>query len=61
MDIIFEDNSILVCYKPAGLATQTRKIGEKDMESEALKYLKEKGERQESGRGASSTTYRLGT
>ena len=47
MDIIFEDNSILVCYKPAGLATQTRKIGEKDMESEALKYLKEKGERPE--------------
>ena len=47
MDVIFEDDSILVCYKPAGLATQTKNIGEKDMESEALSYLKEKGEKPE--------------
>ena len=44
MDIIFEDDSIVVCYKPAGLATQTRNIGEKDMESELSNYLKAKGE-----------------
>jgi 23S rRNA pseudouridine1911/1915/1917 synthase len=47
MDVIFEDDSILVCHKPAGLATQTKNIGEKDMESEALKYLKEKGKKPE--------------
>lgn len=47
MDVIYEDDSILVCHKPAGLATQTKNIGEKDMESEALKYLKTKGEKPE--------------
>ena len=44
VDVIFEDASILVCYKPAGVATQTRNIGEKDMESEISNYLKGKGE-----------------
>ena len=47
MDVIFEDDSILVCYKPAGIATQTKNIGESDMESEALNYLKGKGEKPE--------------
>ena len=31
-DIIYEDNDIIVCYKPAGIATQTRRIGQQDME-----------------------------
>ncbi|MBR5638110.1 MAG: RNA pseudouridine synthase [Pseudobutyrivibrio sp.] len=44
MEVLFEDDSIVVCYKPAGLATQTRNIGEKDMESELSNYLKSKGE-----------------
>ncbi|SHI71471.1 RluA family pseudouridine synthase [Pseudobutyrivibrio xylanivorans] len=44
MEVLFEDDSIVVCYKPAGLATQTRNIGEKDMESELSNYLKAKGE-----------------
>lgn len=44
MEILYEDNSIVVCYKPAGIATQTKKIGEKDMESELSNYLKDKGE-----------------
>ena len=44
MEIIYEDASIIVCYKPAGVATQTKRIGEKDMESELSNYLKEKGE-----------------
>lgn len=44
MEIIYEDDSIVVVYKPAGLATQTRNIGEKDMESELSNYLKAKGE-----------------
>ena len=47
MEIIYEDDSILVCHKPAGIATQTRKIGESDMESELLKYLKNNGEKPE--------------
>ena len=45
MDVIFEDESILVCYKPAGVATQTRNIGEKDMVSEVNNYLVSKGEK----------------
>ena len=43
-DILFEDNSILVVNKPAGLAVQTAKIGEKDLLGEAKNYLKSKGE-----------------
>lgn len=43
-DILFEDNSILVVNKPAGLAVQTAKIGEKDLLGEARNYLKVKGE-----------------
>lgn len=37
--IIYEDESLLVVYKPAGLATQTGKIGEQDLESEIKNYL----------------------
>ena len=39
MDIVFEDESILVCYKPAGIATQTKSVGEKDMLSLVNNYL----------------------
>lgn len=37
--IIYEDKHILVCYKPAGLATQTAKVGQQDMVSELKNYL----------------------
>lgn len=37
--IIYEDDHILVCYKPAGLATQTGKVGQQDMVSELKNYL----------------------
>ncbi len=37
--ILYEDNHILVCHKPAGIATQTAKIGQKDMVSELKNYL----------------------
>lgn len=30
---IYEDDSLIVCYKPAGIATQTKRLGQKDMES----------------------------
>jgi 23S rRNA pseudouridine1911/1915/1917 synthase len=32
-EIIFEDDSLIVCHKPAGIATQTRRLGQVDMES----------------------------
>lgn len=37
--IIYEDEDILVCYKPAGLAVQTGQIGRADMVSELKNYL----------------------
>ena len=37
--ILYEDHDIIVCYKPAGIATQTAKIGQLDMVSEVIKYL----------------------
>lgn len=37
--IVYEDKEILVCHKPAGLATQTGRIGQKDLVSEIKNYL----------------------
>lgn len=41
-DIIFEDENIIVVHKPAGVATQTSRVGEKDMVSEVKNYLRKK-------------------
>lgn len=38
--IIYQDNAIVVAYKPAGLATQTAKVDQPDMVSELKKLLK---------------------
>lgn len=38
--IIYEDSSILICHKPAGLATQTAKVGQQDVVSELKNYTK---------------------
>lgn len=38
--IIYQDNAVVVAYKPAGLATQTAKVGQPDMVSELKKSLK---------------------
>lgn len=38
--IIFEDNLILVCFKPAGLPTQTASVMAQDMVSELKNYLR---------------------
>lgn len=38
--IIYEDKHIVVAYKPAGLATQTARVGQQDMVSELKNYLK---------------------
>ena len=37
--ILHEDEHVIVCYKPAGLATQTAKMGAQDMESLLKNYL----------------------
>lgn len=43
-DIIYEDNDIIICCKPAGIATQTRHIGQQDMESFIRNYRAAKNE-----------------
>lgn len=37
--ILYEDKDIIVCHKPAGIATQTAKVGSPDMVSEIRSYL----------------------
>lgn len=44
-EILYEDDTIIVIKKPAGLATQTSKIGEPDVVSELKKYLAEAGKK----------------
>lgn len=39
-EILYEDQALLVVRKPAGLATQTAKIGQADVVSEIKNYLK---------------------
>lgn len=36
---MYEDSDILVCHKPSGLATQTGKVGQKDLVSEIKNYF----------------------
>ncbi len=40
LQILHEDEDIIVCYKPAGVPTQTSKLGEQDMVSLLRNYLK---------------------
>ena len=44
MEILYEDDAIIVCVKDAGIATQTKQIGQKDMESMLRTYRMQKGE-----------------
>ena len=37
--IIYEDEAVIVAYKPAGLATQTAKVGQADMVTELKKNI----------------------
>lgn len=37
--ILYEDKDIIVCYKAAGIATQTARVGQADMVSEITNYL----------------------
>lgn len=43
-EVIYEDDAILVCYKPAGIATQTKRLGQQDMESLLKNYRVKKKE-----------------
>lgn len=38
-NIIFEDEDMIVVFKPAGIATQTARVGQQDMVSELKNYL----------------------
>ena len=42
LNIIYEDTDILICYKPAGVATQTAKLSGQDMVSLIKNYLAKK-------------------
>lgn len=44
MEILFEDESLLVVYKPAGIATQTNRLGQQDMVSLLRNYRATKKE-----------------
>ena len=44
LEIIYEDNDIILCHKPAGVATQTKRLGQQDMESLLKNYRAKKGE-----------------
>lgn len=47
--IVYEDRDILIAYKPAGIATQTARLGQQDMVSELKNYLS--GQPQYRGKG----------
>ncbi len=42
--ILYEDDAIIVCVKQAGVATQTKRLGQPDMESMLKNYRAGKGE-----------------
>ena len=42
-EILYEDAQLIVCYKPAGIATQTKKLGQKDMVSILSNHIAQEG------------------
>lgn len=44
LNILYEDDAILVCHKPAGIATQSSRIGQMDLVSMVANYRSRKGE-----------------
>ncbi len=44
LEIIYEDSDLIVCRKPAGIATQTKRLGQQDMESLLKNYRAKKHE-----------------
>lgn len=44
LDIIYEDQDLIVVHKPDGVAVQTKRLGQQDMESLLKNYRAKKGE-----------------
>jgi len=44
LDILYEDGDVIVCYKPSGIPTQTRQLGQQDMETLLKRYRAAKKE-----------------
>ncbi len=44
MNILYEDTDVVVCVKPAGIASQTKNSGQQDMVSLLCNYRHDKGE-----------------
>ncbi len=44
LEILYEDEAVIVCRKSAGVATQTKRLGQPDMESLLKNYRAKKGE-----------------
>ena len=57
--IIYEDAHILVAHKPAGLATQSAKVGQPDMVSELKNHLAKQGNKEKSGAPYLGIVHRL--
>ena len=51
-EILYEDSHIIVCFKPHGTATQTRRPGQPDMEHMILNHLAASGHKASSGKAA---------
>ncbi len=58
-NIVFEDESIIVAYKPAGIATQTARLGQQDMVSELKNYLSGKPDNKGKGEPYLGLVHRL--
>lgn len=54
-EIVYEDDAILVVYKPAGLATQTASVGCQDVVSELKNYIRQAEKR--AGKNQRSAPY----
>lgn len=58
-NIIYEDEHMIVVYKPAGIATQTARVGQQDMVSELKNHLARKPEYQGKGEPYLGVVHRL--
>lgn len=58
-NIIYEDDHIIAAYKPAGIATQTARLGQQDMVSELKNYLAQKPENKGKGEPYLGLIHRL--
>ena len=58
-NILYEDEAIIVTNKPAGIATQTARIGQQDMVSELKNYLAKKPEYKGKGEPYLGVVHRL--